>query len=332
MERFSLDSVDRAFLDLETWPPLNEEVLDDPILRDTIERRRKAVQLYAGQVPSDQIHSETRVSGRMALYWFRRGLELHPGRIYGFRALLPYTHIAPYRRVAEVDPGYHSSSAGTSGAFIKLLRTHPTLKDLIDRHVLKLNKSEHVYESRIPLKALHKRFLDHCRELDLDVGLQYPFNTATRGHRSLANYVHKLIENNIDKVASEFYGFDSAKALQTGDGTKRPVFLPFERVEADAHHLDGIFCVIFQSIYGDEISKELYRLWVIAIKEPVSGAILGYNRSDREECNSDDVLKAVNNALSRWAPRELRLPRLQIQQRGRISVQLQPQIYWSLLG
>lgn len=39
MERFSLDSVDRAFLDLEIWPPLNEEVLHDPILRDTIERR-----------------------------------------------------------------------------------------------------------------------------------------------------------------------------------------------------------------------------------------------------------------------------------------------------
>jgi hypothetical protein len=312
VKRPSLDSVDRAFLDLETWPEINEQVFDDAAVRDTIDRRRTAVQMYVAEVPSDQIELETKVSGRMALYWFKRCLEVHEdGRIYGFRALRPYARVASYTRVAEVDPGYISSRAGASGAFSQLLRTYPTLKELIDRHVLKVQKNKHVYESRIPLKALHKRFRDHCRELGLDVGHQYPFNTATLAHRALSNYVRKLIHQNIEKVAGEIYGSDAAKSLQTGDGTRRPVFLPFDRVEADAHHLDAIFCIIFQSIYGDEVAKELHRLWVIPIIEPVSGAILGYRRSDREECNSDDVLRAVHNALTRWEPRELRIPKLQ---------------------
>jgi hypothetical protein len=75
----------------------------------------------------------------MALYWFKRALETHPdGRIFGFRVLLPHTHSAPYRRVAEVNRNYLSSQGGASGAFGRLLRTYPELKELIDRHVLRL--------------------------------------------------------------------------------------------------------------------------------------------------------------------------------------------------
>jgi hypothetical protein len=73
--------------------------------------------------------------------------------------------------------------------------------------------------------------LDKCREFDLDVGKKYPFNTATMGHRSLSNYIHKTIRENIDRATSANFGAAAVKTLATGDGSKRPVFHPFERVE-----------------------------------------------------------------------------------------------------
>ena len=150
MKRLSLDSVDAAILDLETWPTINEQIIEDANLRDAIQRRRRAIQLFVDRAPYDQIASETGVSGRMALRLFKRALETHPdGRIFGFRALFPYTRIAPYRRVAEVDRDFLSPPTGASGAFGKLLRTYPWLKNLVDRHVLKLNPNRHLYESRI---------------------------------------------------------------------------------------------------------------------------------------------------------------------------------------
>lgn len=72
---------------------LNEDLIDDPVIRDTIERRCRAIRLLVDLVPRDRIASETGISARMALYWLQRCLKIHPdGRIYGFRILIPYTN------------------------------------------------------------------------------------------------------------------------------------------------------------------------------------------------------------------------------------------------
>lgn len=88
---------------------------------------------------------------------------------------------------------FPSTPSGASGAFGQLLRSYPELKELLDRHILRLRHSKAIYESRLRLKSLHKRFLDRCRELGLDVGKQYPFNTAKLASQSLWRYVHNTI-------------------------------------------------------------------------------------------------------------------------------------------
>jgi hypothetical protein len=93
------------------------------------------------------------------------------------------------------------------------------LKELLDRHILRLKKSKAIYESRLRLKSLHKRFLDRCRELGLDVGKQYPFNTTKLASQSLWRYVYKTILENTSKAIPAVYGSDAAKTLQTGDGS-----------------------------------------------------------------------------------------------------------------
>ena len=315
MERFSLATVDSALRDWEKWPLVDELAIQDADRHEQFVCRSRAIKLLLQEVPRNQISSETGISGRMALHWFKRCLTLHPdGRIYGFRALIPMVRLAPYRRRAPVHFVVGSSRAGRAGAFTQLLRVHPELEKLLREQVLKLSKSKRIYESRIPVKSLHKHFLDRCRQLNLDVGMQYPFDTARLAYVTLSKYVRQLIEENTTQATSARFGTDAAKKLKTGDGFARPITRPFERVEFDAHHIDAIFCILIPSIFGELIPKVVHRLWLIAIKEVASRAILGYHLSLREECNTDDILEAVRNALSKWEPRELRVPTMKYAQ------------------
>ena len=90
-----------------------------------------------------------------------------------------------------------------------------------------------------------------------------------------------------------------------GDGTNRPRLSIFERVECDAHKLDTRMVVMVPSPHGGEEPRKIHRLWVIAIIEVVSRAVLGYHLSLRRECSAEDVLRAIKRGLTRWSPREL---------------------------
>ena len=315
MERFSLDAVNRAHLSLEQWPKVDEQAIKNPGRLEKFAARRRAIELLLDQAPRSQIQSETGISARMAVHWLKRSLGIHPdGRIFGFRALIPWVRLAPYRRHTVVELADGSSGSGASGAFIQLLRTYPELRELIDEQILKRAKRKQIYESRIPLKSLHKRFLERCRKLNLDVGNKYPFNTAKLAYGALSEYVRDLVKENATRATAARFGSGAAKTFQTGDGTARPVFHPFERVECDAHHIDAIFCILIPSIFGELIPKVLHRLWLVVIKDVASRAILGYHLSLREECNKDDILEAVMHSLSKWEPRVPLIPNMKYAQ------------------
>ncbi len=310
MERFSLASLDPDLLNMRTWPTIDLDRLDESD-QNLVQARQRALELLVEGVPDDQIRSGCNLSRQMAVYLLKRCLQVHPdGRIYGYRILMPYFRSEPYRRTADIPSGWHFTNFGLSGAFSKLLREHPELQELLDRHILKLGGRNHIYEARVQLKSLHKRFMDKCRELKLDEAQQYPFNTVTMGHRSLSPYIHKIIKENITRATAANFGSSAVKTLSTGDGTNRPIFRPFERVEVDAHKIDGIFVLLIPSIFGGVVVKTVDRLWDITVEEVASGVILSHYRSCRAEINSDDVLQAVARALRLWEPRELRIPTL----------------------
>ena len=290
---------------------VDEQAIRNPGRLEKFKARRRAIELLLDQAPRSQIQSETGISARMAMHWLKRSLGIHPdGRILGFRALIPWVRFAPYRRHTAVEWVDGSSGSGASGAFIQLLRTYPELREIIDGQILKRAKRKQIYESRIPLKSLHKRFLDDCRKLDLNVGNKYPFNTAKLAYGALSEYVRDLIKENATHATAARFGSNAAKTFQTGDGSARPIFQPFERVECDAHHIDALFCILIPSIFGEPIPKILHRLWLVVIKDIASRAILGYHLSLRDECNKDDILEAVKNSLSQWEPRQLRIPNM----------------------
>ncbi len=306
MTAFSVASLDPFLKNAETWPQVDEQSIVDVNKRKLFINRGKAIKLMLDQAGDAQIAAETGLPRREALRLLKRCLTVSPdGRMYGFRALIPNEHIVSYTRHAKAEMAPRRTSSGVAGIFQQLLRAYPVLANLIEDQVFKLSKRQHVYESRIPLKSLHKHFIDKCRELGLEAPCQYPFNTQSLAYMSLARHVHELLQSNPGKSAASTLGSDTAKKLRSGDGTARPVTKPFERVECDAHHLDAIFCILVPSLFGELIPKIVHRLWVVVIQEIASKAILGYHLSLREECNADDVLLAIRNALTPWTPRQL---------------------------
>jgi len=186
---------------------VDEEAIKDPKRREQFVSRSRAVKLLLQQATRSRILSETGISGRRAIHWVKRCLTPHPdGRIYGFRGVIPMTRLTPYRRRANVKFTPGASHSGAAGAFMQLLRAFPKLDQLIHDQVLNLTKGK-LYETKIPIKALHKRLIRLCRELNLDVGMQYPFNTDDMAYVSLSKYVKRIVKENAARAAAARHGW-----------------------------------------------------------------------------------------------------------------------------
>ena len=309
MDSFSIASLAPSLKDVRTWPQVDEHAIEDREKRSLFLRRYKAIKLLLDDTTGSYDVVESGVTRREAMRLLKRCLCVSPdGQIYGFRALIPNLHIAKYTRRARPGGSAKEASFGAAGAFQQLIHSHPILADLIEDEIFRLSKRQRVYESRIPIKSLHKRFIDKCRELGLEADGHYPFNTKALAYISLVRYVRHLLSSNPERATISTYGSDIAKKWRSSDGTARPVIEPFERVECDAHHIDAVFCILIPSLFGELIPKVVHRLWLIVIKDISSKAILGYHLSLRDECNADDVLLTIRHALSEWTPRTLTIP------------------------
>jgi hypothetical protein len=306
-ERFSLSKLDQGLLNTGSWPGADDLSLPKDE-QDLFVRRANAVKAYIKNDVATLVN--TALSPQEALRLLRRCLTTHPdGRIYGFRALLPHIRVKKYTRISKVDPSLFETN-GYSGAFLSLLENHTVLKDLIEREVFKKFKKKEVYESRVSVRNLHKKFLEKCKELGLEIKNEYPFNTHKLAYNALAEYVNKIQLENPKLAIAANQSLGASKTFVTSDGSERPVKEAFQRVECDAHHIDAMFCILIPSQFGELIPKVVKRLWVIIIEELQSRAILGYQLSLRRECNSSDILEAIKSALTKWQPRQLVIPEL----------------------
>lgn len=304
-DRFSIDQLDASLVDTSRWPAIDPDSLPEKS-KEIYFVRVKAIHAYL----NGQKVFNPEVSQREVLRLFKRCIKHHPdGRVYGFRALIPHYHIENYVRKSALI-NRREEQSGLSGAFSALLNQYQEIKDLIDREVFKKGSRNDVFESKVSIKTLHKKFLDRCKQLGLEVINAYPFNTSTRGYVSLAKYVIQIQASNAALAIKANQSLAAAKLTQTSDGSNRPVTRAYERVECDAHHLDAIFCILTPSPFGDLIPKIIRRLWVVVVEEVQSRAVLGYHLSVRRECNSADVLEAIKMSLSTWKPKTLTIPNL----------------------
>ncbi|MDR6476200.1 hypothetical protein J2778_003700 [Paraburkholderia graminis] len=289
-------------IDTSQWATPDEGALEGQ-RRVQYFSRKKAVSLYLAGATSDAIRHLTSLGAKQAYRLIReRCLETHPdGRPFGWRGLIPWSRVRPYQRSKKIHVDRFGS--GAAGAMQALLQSLPELRETFDRRICASGSGKRLVELRRSRKRHCAWFLDQLRSRGYEARGEWPFNTSSHGYFSVCRYIESVLKSDPRSLAQVTGGPEIAAKLKTGDGSRRPVLKFMQRVEMDAHKLDGRFCVSLPMLDGGFQEKIVHRLWVIVIIEVVSRAVLGYYFSVRREVSKDDVLRAVKRALSHWCLR-----------------------------
>lgn len=324
------DSLSTESRDLSLWPTIDLTSMAS-LAAERAGKLLHAVRAYIQGEPVKRVAHEAGISRQELYRLVRRCLAQHPdGRIWGFRALVSGHHQEPYQRIAPIDGPRRSQHGGGAGALTMLFERYPKIQRAVDGLFLKKVEAQIVYETRMPVKVLHKRFIDACREEGL-TARDYPFNMNHRARRALSSYLRRLFKQHLSTAVSVRHGDDAARALaSSAAGPGSIVTRPYERVEFDGHLLD-LFCTIdLPNPYGGIQTLTLDRLWLLAIIDTKSRSILGYVVSFNREYTAEDVLRCVKHALMPWKPMELTIPGLTYAPGSGLPSGVLPECAWAL--
>lgn len=302
--QFSRRMIGGRSIDTAQWPTPDEGALTGS-KRAQYFARKEAVSLYLSGATTEAIKRLTTLGAKQAYRLVReRCLETHhDGQPYGWRGLIPYFRIKPYKRRKKII--VDRFGFGAAGAMQSLLDNHPELRVAFDVRIQATSSNKKLVEIKRSRRRHCAWFLDQLRQLGYERRLEWPFNTSSLGYYSVCRYVDNVLASNPKALAESVGGVDLANKLKSGDGTNRPVTRFMQRVEMDAHKLDGRFCVSIPLIGGGHREKIVHRLWVIVILEVISRAVVGYYFSMRREVSKDDVLRAIKCGLGQWVPRTI---------------------------
>ena len=301
-------------LDLGAWAEFDPGALPAG-QRKVFAARRRAVELYMRRTAIGQIEHETGVDRRQLYRLLDRCAQTHAdGRVFGFRALVRYSRVADYKRIARLHLHPPGGSRGTAGAFSTLLQARPSLVDWLDRQIhdkrvaLDQLSSHNGMRTRLRgLKHLHLAFLRECRATGLTAA-DYPFNTERMGIRSLAKAVQARCLQSFARGA-RLAGASHLKGLPGEKVDCAPAALQaLDVVEFDGHRLDVRLKVVVRDPLGFEQEFEIERIWLLVIIDVYSRAVLGYHVSLNREYSRYDVIRTIEAALEPHRSRVFTLP------------------------
>lgn len=291
--------------DLTSWPEVDIGALETEIA-DHVARRQRAIRAYLQGHAMRFIRKDCGISTTELLRCLNRCVTRNPddGRLYGWRALLPWQHTRQYVRLAAPRQG----SRGNVGAFSQFLRDHPEIATPLDAVILKTKVHDALRESRYS----HKETYGHFRRLCLQAGIsetQYPRNASDGGRRAVRRYALDVLRAHFSKHAARTGGRDAAVRARIGRGVGEPFSAeaPFDLVSIDAHRLNFIGCIGIPTPARVEIVP-IRRFQLLPVIEHHSTAALGYTVAITREANAQHAVKAVKHALTPWTQRALSLP------------------------
>ena len=288
------------------WKKVLEDALE-PGGREIYLRRKRAVDMYIDGANVVAIGQETHIDGAKINKLVAKCCEIdqNTNEPYGYAALLPYFHIKKYKR--EPDGG---STAPVAGQFELLLQKYPSLITFITDNYF--GKKDTTLEKNIKVSTLHNKFLCECRSLGIQ-DYEYPFNSGSKGSRSLRRYVYGL-KNKNEGLAIKREGKDARqKYRSTGKGHKYSTtpLAPYSLVQLDGHKIDMLYTVPVINPDGSVSNLPATRLWLIAVIDVATRAILGYSLSSEENYSQTDVLIAIKNSIQPRKRMEFTIPGFQ---------------------
>lgn len=292
---------DQPDFSLEAWPTPDVGSLTADAQADYF-KRRLAIELCIEGASAATIKLRCGIGLKQVTRLIKdRCLAPNPdGRIFGFRALIKHTRIAePIRRKPVVIDKFGYGGTGAMGA---LLLGDPEFRKKLDSKIFRVHKDNVLVEGKRHRSALWSWFLEELRHRGYELRNEWPFNSESLGYQALRNYTDALLVSKPAVLAYSRGGTSAVRKLRAGDGVDRPNLAPFQRVEMDAHKLDGRFCVLMPAPGGGWVPRIIHRLWVIVIVEVVTRVVLGYHLSFGKEVTREDVLRAIKCALTKWQP------------------------------
>lgn len=324
---FDRNSIPENLQDLSGWPSVDLSALDEAD-QAVFAARRHAIELYVGNphLSLSAIKKATGVEPKTIYRIIERCLEKHvDGRIYGFRAAIPYARLKQYERVHSSDRHDASQRSGLSGAFGLLLQQYPPIEAFLQRQAKQRHRTiDSAREVRKSMKRIHKGFLEECRKAGVKPN-EYPLNRAMAGLRSLASYF-KRYDNLTFESAARSAGVDRVGPAAPAElELAPPATRAFEVVEFDGHKIDLRVMVRVTDPFGFDTLLELTRIWILVLLDLASRAVIGYKLALSKEYNKDDVAGALQAALTPFRPRQYKIPGLSIRQGGGYPSEVLPQ-------
>jgi len=249
------------------------------------------------------------------------------GRILGFRGLIPYIRLKAYARTADVKPKFREAQGGLSGIFRQTLDRYPKIEEGLIQLIRKKCSPDHnVHEKRIRAKNLHRFLLNSLKQAGV-TDAEWPFNTKHLGLRTVEKYLDDVLDQSFGRTIMTREEQISVAHLAVGCGHE--TFLSFEEpydvVELDAYSINAFFSAEFETPEGTAVEVQLDRLWLIALIDQVSGAILAYSVVYRSEVGADDVLGVIRKAINLPVKVELTIPGLSYPSNGGMPNQVFPE-------
>lgn len=316
--RFDRASFPQQLSDLAGWPSVDVTALSEADAA-SFSSRREAIELFIGEplLPMTTIQKRTGVDPKTVYRIIDRCLAKHAdGRIFGFRAAIPYARLKEYERVHSINRAQGAQGVGLSGAFALLLQQYPAL----EKYLQKVGKKRHkpitgAQEVRRSIKRIHKRFLDECRALGIKAN-EYPLNQELGGQRSLSAYFKRMDNLSFDAAARSKGAGRVRPAAPEDMEQAPPATRAFEVIEFDGHKIDLRVTLRLTDTLGFEHLVELSRIWILVLLDVASRAVIGYKLALSKEYNKDDVAGAFQAALTPFRPRSYKIPGLAIRQEG----------------
>ena len=143
----------------------------------------------------------------------------------------------------------------------------------------------------------HNRFTAACRSLGLTAN-DYPLNQDENGRRSFASAIRYRMMQDFKEAHRSAGGERLKPASALAERSDPPVRDPLDTVEFDAHRLDLRLTILDQDPFGEEQLMEIERVWLLALIDVCTRAILGYTLCLRREYSRYDVIRTFEKALA----------------------------------
>lgn len=284
--------------DIDDWPKAEVLALGEEDAAD-YERKVSAVKQYVAGASLKSIEALTGIS-RQYLYYLIERCQLPDAddRPIGFCALVKGKHVVNRRRNS-----LEKLTAGRAlpGALQSLFARYPSLgksmRDLIVDG--RMPESKRV-NRRLTWAQIQNVFEGLC----VDIGIEppnYPFSSDSNGGVALRRWGVKL-RSEKKRLANQVALLATSHVSSVPSPSRC-----YERVECDGHYVDLNWTIEAPGLRGEGVVYiKVKRLWLIALLETKSSAVIGYSVSlNRSNYSTADIARAIRSSLVPWTPREL---------------------------